>query len=62
MALTGHTEREGYNTSSSVLHSLDGAECLLAHLHSRFGGSRLNEKHSAMKELHFSQRGHCSME
>lgn len=62
MSLTGHAEREGYNIMSSVPHSLDGVECLLAHLHSQFRGSGLDEKHTAMQELHSCQRGQGSME
>lgn len=45
-----------------MLHSVDGAEQLLAHLYSRFGGSRLDEKHTAMQELHSCQRGQGTME
>lgn len=62
MALIGHAEREGYNITSSVLHSLEGAECLLAHLHSRFGGSRLDDKHTTIQEIHSCQCGQALME
>lgn len=62
MALSGHAEREGYNLSLAALNAPDGAARPLAHLHARFGGSRLDEKHTAMLELHACHRGQQSME